>query len=81
MADKKISVSVDPSLVSAIDKCAAAKHESRSSVVEEALLLWYRQYLESEDEKYYSSQKLDNAEAQDWSEIRDASVTKVWESE
>lgn len=81
MPDKKISITVKPELVSAVDKYVKdRKGLSRSTVVEKALMLWYQQEFDREDREYYSTLSAEElAEERSWSEITTAAAEKIWE--
>ena len=81
---EKVTVSLDPRLVNAIDQEVRAHHaDSRSAVVEEALRLWrmkqHRQAIEQGVESYYQSRSLkEKQEDQTWAQFASRQAKDLW---
>ena len=81
---EKITMSIDPVLVHAVDAAVKAKQGgSRSAVVEEALRLWQlerrRKAIEKQTEEYYQSRsKADVKEDLEWGRIAALQIKHLW---
>jgi metal-responsive CopG/Arc/MetJ family transcriptional regulator len=78
--DRKITVSINPGVLSVVDSYVQAHPKvSRSAVFEEALKLWYRQMLDQADLQYYSSLTPDEqASNESWGEITTEAAKHIW---
>jgi Arc/MetJ-type ribon-helix-helix transcriptional regulator len=80
----KISVTLDPDLLHAVDRFVReSPHSSRSRVIEDALYLWWKQQLERQMEAQYEGQSSD-AEPDEWAgrrHIRRAAATRAMGTE
>lgn len=85
MSKLKVTLSLDPELVVAVDE--AVKHEiadSRSAAVEEALRSWRlerrRRQLEREVEAYYRTQtEAERREDRAWARFASRQAQRLWE--
>ena len=81
---EKVTVSLDPELVSAVDQEVRAHHvASRSAVVEEALRLWQveqqRHAIEQGTEAYYRSRsQKEQQEDQAWTRLATRHAKRLW---
>ena len=81
---EKVTVSIDPELVHAVDREVRAHHaDSRSAVVEEALRLWQieqqRQAIEQGTEAYYRSRaQKEQREDQAWTRLATRHAKRLW---
>ena len=82
---EKVTVSIDPELVHAVDQEVRAHHvASRSAVVEEALRLWQieqqRQAIEQGTEAYYRSRsQKEQREDQAWTRLATRHAKRLWD--
>jgi Arc/MetJ-type ribon-helix-helix transcriptional regulator len=75
----KISATLDPSLLQAVDRFVReSPHYSRSRVIEDALQLWLKQQLERQMAAQYDVRPSDTTpdESADWRHIRRAAATR-----
>jgi Arc/MetJ-type ribon-helix-helix transcriptional regulator len=80
----KISATLDPTLLQAVDRFVQeSPHYSRSRVIEDALQLWSKQQLERQMEAQYAPQPSDAEpdEWEDWRHIRRAAATRSLHTE
>ena len=81
---EKVTVSIDPELVNAVDQEVRAHHAgSRSAVVEEALRLWQaeqqRHAIEQGTEAYYRSRsQKEQREDQAWTRLASRHAQRFW---
>ena len=81
---EKVTVSIDPKLVDAVDQEVRAHHVgSRSAVVEEALRLWQveqqRHAIEQGVENYYRSRsQKEQREDQAWTRLASRHAKRLW---
>ena len=81
---EKITVSLDPILIHAVDAAIKAKHGgSRSAVVEKALRLWQleqrRKSIEKQTEEYYQSRsKAEVKEDLEWGRLAAQQFKYLW---
>ena len=81
---EKVTVSLDPELVHAVDQEVRAHHvDSRSAVVEEALRLWQveqqRRAIEQRTEAYYRSRsQREQREDQAWTRLATRHAKRLW---
>ena len=81
---EKVTVSIDPELVNAVDQEVRAHHaDSRSAIVEEALRLWQieqqRQAIEQGTEAYYRSRsQKEQREDQVWARLATRHAKRLW---
>ena len=81
---EKVTVSIDPKLVDAVDQEVRTHHaDSRSAVVEEALRLWrveqQRQAIEQGVETYYRSRsQKEQHEDQAWTRLASRHAQRLW---
>lgn len=66
----KISATVDPNLIQAVDAYAAQTGRDRSSVIDEALALWYARQQEAAMEAQYAAAEDEQPPAEEWSAWR-----------
>jgi len=82
---EKVTVSIDPELVNAVDQEVRIHHAgSRSAVVEEALRLWQieqqRHAIEEGTEVYYRSRsEKEQREDQGWTRLASRHVKRRWD--
>ena len=82
---EKVTVSIDPDLVNAVDQEVRAHHaDSRSAVVEEALRLWHieqqRQTIEQGTAAYYRSRsQKEQREDQAWTRLATRHAKRLWD--
>ena len=82
---EKVTVSIDPELVNAVDQEVRAHHvASRSAVVEEALRLWQveqqRHAIEQGTEAYYRSRsQKEQREDQAWTHLASRHAKRLWD--
>lgn len=82
---EKVTVSVDPELVDAVDQEVRAHHaNSRSAVVEEALRLWrveqQRRAIEQGVEAYYRSRsRKEQREDRAWTRLAGRHTQRLWD--
>ena len=82
---EKVTVSIDPQLVNAVDQEVRAHHAgSRSAVVEEALRLWrveqQRRAIEQGTEAYYRSRsQKEQHEDQAWTRLATRHAKRLWD--
>lgn len=82
---EKVTVSVDPELVDAVDQEVRAHHaNSRSAVVEEALRLWrieqQRHAIEQGVEAYYRSRsRKEQREDRAWTRLAGRHAQRLWD--
>ena len=82
---EKVTVSIDPELVNAVDQEVRAHHvASRSAVVEEALRLWQveqqRHAIEQGTEAYYRSRsQKEQCEDQAWTRLATRHAKRRWD--
>ena len=82
---EKVTVSLDPELVNAVDQGVRAHHvDSRSAVVEEALRLWQieqqRRAIEQGIEAYYGSRsQKERREDQAWTRLASRHAKRLWD--
>ena len=85
MIKEKVTVSLDPQLVSVVDREVHAHHaDSRSAVVEKALRLWWveqqRLAIEQGTEAYYRSRsQKERREDQAWSRLAARHMPHRWD--
>jgi Arc/MetJ-type ribon-helix-helix transcriptional regulator len=80
----KISATLDPDLLQAVDRFVReSPHYSRSRVIEDALQLWRKQQLERQMEAQYTPRPSDAEpdEWEDWRHIRRAAATRSLHTE
>ncbi len=80
----KISATLDPTLLQAVDRFVQeSPHYSRSRVIEDALHLWWKQQLERQMEAQYAVQSSDVEpdEWADWRHIRRAAAIRSLRTE
>ena len=81
---EKVTVSIDPELVNAVDQEVRTHHvASRSAVVEEALRLWQveqqRRAIEQATEAYYRSRsQKEQREDQAWTRLATRHAKRLW---
>ncbi len=81
---EKVTVSITPELVDAVDQEVRAHHaDSRSAVVEEALRLWrveqQRRAIEQGTEAYYRSRShKEQREDQAWARLATRHAKRLW---
>ena len=81
----KVTASLDPDLVKAIDKyLKESKTRSRSQFIEDILRSWQREqkkrHIESEIEQYYQSlSDKEQKEDHEWTDIAALSASHIWE--
>lgn len=81
----KVTASLDPELVKAIDEfLKESKNRSRSQLIEDILHKWHKEQkkreLESQIEKYYASlSDEEREEDRQWAEIAAQSANNLWE--
>ena len=82
---EKVTVSLDPELVNAVDQEVRAHHvDSRSAVVEDALRLWQveqrRRAIEQGTEAYYRSRsQKEQQEDQAWARLATRHAKQLWD--
>jgi len=82
---EKVTVSLDPELVNAVDQEVQTHHvDSRSAVVEEALRLWQverqRRAIEQGTEAYYRSRsQKEQREDQVWTRLATRHAKRLWD--
>ena len=82
---EKVTVSIDPELVNAVDQEVRVHHaDSRSAVVEEALRLWQveqrRHAIEQGVEHYYRSRsQKEQREDQAWTRLASRHAKRLWD--
>lgn len=82
---EKVTVSLDPQLVNAVDREVRVHHaDSRSAVVEEALRLWQveqrRRAIEQGTETYYRSRsQKEQREDQAWTRLATRHAKRLWD--
>ena len=82
---EKVTVSIDPELVNAVDREVHAHHaNSRSAVVEEALRLWQveqqRRAIEQGTEAYYRSRsQKEQREDRTWTRLAARHARRFWD--
>ena len=82
---EKVTVSIDPDLVHAVDQEVRAHHVgSRSAVVEEALRLWQveqqRRAIEQGTEAYYRSRsQKEQREDRTWTRLATRHARRLWD--
>lgn len=70
MAKTKITISIDKKFVADLDRIAKLKNSNRSSLIEEAISLWERRYIEvALKEGYRSMVKEDSKTAEEYIRI------------
>ena len=74
----KISITVDPALLNAVDRYVQRHADmDRSKVMESALQNWYRvRQEEAMIEQFSEPELIDESELRDWRRIRRAAVTR-----
>lgn len=53
MAKTKITISIDENFLAELDKMAKLKHIKRSSLIEEAIIVWQKEQIEAELKEGY----------------------------
>lgn len=84
-AKRKVTVSLDPALLTAVDQCIdRSAGDSRSALIERVLRSWYKSRrfakLERETEAYYRSLlEAEREEDRTWSRGIAAQAERLWE--
>ncbi len=84
-AKAKVTVTLDPKLVAAVDECAKElPGGSRSAVIEQVLKAWYERQelacLERETEAYYQSlTKIELEENRLWAQGASQAARRLWD--
>jgi hypothetical protein len=74
----RVTLSVDPHLLRAVDHTAERTERSRSAVFEDALLLWYEKMQEEADRAFYSKESEDPA-VQSWDSVITKAAGHLWD--
>jgi metal-responsive CopG/Arc/MetJ family transcriptional regulator len=75
---QRISITVDALLLQQIDQLS----DNRSAVVEEALRLWHRHYLEHQLQSFYLQQSSHSRQFdQDWADFAHSQLEELLDSE
>jgi metal-responsive CopG/Arc/MetJ family transcriptional regulator len=79
---EKVTISINASLLNAIDEHVHRTGVNRSAVFEQALLVWYRWQQEQADIAYYSSlTDKDKAADAAWTKITTEAARHIWKNE
>ena len=79
---EKVTISINASLLNAIDEQVHRTGINRSAIFEQALLVWYRWQQEQADIAYYSSlTDKDKAANVAWTKITTEAAKHIWKNE
>ena len=79
---EKVTISINASLLNAIDEHVHRMGANRSAVFEQALLIWYRWQQEQADIAYYTSlTDKDKAANAAWTKITTEAAKHIWKNE
>ncbi len=79
---EKVTISINASLLKAIDEHVRRTGINRSAVFEQALLVWYRWQQEQADIAYYTSlTDKDKAANAAWTKITTEAAKHIWKNE